>query len=235
MFGGAEEYLAQGRRWVRYFRESCGLEPHEHVLDVGCGMGRIAIPLAGYLTPPGRYDGLELIPARVEWCERNITPRWPSFQFHRADVLNAWVNPAGKPASEYEMPFPDGQFDFAFLISVFSHMVPADLENYLSEVSRVLKRGGRCLITMLLLNEDSLELLEQGKSLARHELPHDFGHYRLATTENPGELVAYMEDYILDLYARCGLEVSHPVEYGGWSGRVTSAAIRQDRVLAYRR
>ena len=48
--------------------------------------------------------------------------------------------------------------------SVFTHMIPVEMENYLSEVSRVLKKKGKCLITYLLLNCESSDLIEQRRS-----------------------------------------------------------------------
>ena len=45
---------------------------------------------------------------------------------------------------------PGGR-DVAFLTSVFTHMLPEDVEHYLDELARVLKPGGRTLITWFLL------------------------------------------------------------------------------------
>jgi len=43
-------------------------------------------------------------------------------------------------------------------------MLPPDMENYLREITRVLKPGGRCLITNFLLNAASLKLIEEHAS-----------------------------------------------------------------------
>jgi SAM-dependent methyltransferase len=234
MFGGSTRFKAAGETWVRYFRRTCGLEPDERILDVGCGVGRVALPLARYLTPQGGYEGLDIVPARIEWCTENITPRWPNFRFQRADIFNEMFNPQGElRAKQFKLPYPDEQFDFAFLISVFTHMLPDDVEHYLAEIKRVLKIGGRCLISFLLLNDESLGLLEEGKAKPDQELEHDFGHYRLATTDFPEALVAYREDFVLDLYNRVGLQVRKPIQYGRWAGRTTPGAPVQDCILAY--
>ena len=47
------------------------------VLDVGCGIGRMAIPLARYLNTDGKYEGFDIIPENIAWCQRAITPRYP--------------------------------------------------------------------------------------------------------------------------------------------------------------
>ena len=60
-------------------------------------------------------------------------------------------------------PCADNSFDLVFLTSVFTHMFAGDVENYLSEISRVLKPGGKCLITWFLLDEVSRKSGEPGQ------------------------------------------------------------------------
>lgn len=57
--GGNGEFKAIGLGVLAELKASCDLAPHHHVLDVGCGIGRIAIPLTQYLSPEGRYEGFD--------------------------------------------------------------------------------------------------------------------------------------------------------------------------------
>jgi len=127
------------------------------------------------------------------------------------------------------------QFDFIFLISVFTHMLPNEVEHYLAEITRVLKKRGTCLITYLLLNDESLRVVEQrGRG---EELRHNFGNYRLANEEIPEQLVAYREDFILGLYKKIGLQLVQPIHYGRWAQRKASENqdfMLQDCILARR-
>jgi len=108
---------------------SRGLRPEHRVLDIGSGIGNLALGLTGYLQ--GGYDGVEIHPEAVAWCQRAITPRYPAFRFHRVDVASRAYNPAGVArASDYRFPFADRTFDFVFLSSVFTHMFPSDVEHY---------------------------------------------------------------------------------------------------------
>jgi ubiquinone/menaquinone biosynthesis C-methylase UbiE len=50
-------------------------------------------------------------------------------------------------AAQYPFPFADSSFDFVYLVSVFTHMLPADMEHYLSEISRVLKPAAKCAVS----------------------------------------------------------------------------------------
>src|SRR5437660_12267383 len=112
----------------------------------------MARPLTKYLKG-GSYEGIDIVARSVQWCQRTYASRYPNFRFHFADIYNKVYNPDGKhQASEYRLPFETSSFDFVFLTSVFTHMLPQYMEHYLSEVVRVLKPSNRCLITYFLIN-----------------------------------------------------------------------------------
>ena len=56
--GTPDNFAEVGQQFFDIFVRDGGLKPHHRVLDVGCGVGRMALPLTGYLTPPGDYDGI---------------------------------------------------------------------------------------------------------------------------------------------------------------------------------
>ena len=221
MSDGVADYRAfkqNGAEFLRYYVELCGLQPDDAILDVGAGIGRKTLPLTGYLSPRGRYEGIEIVRAGVEWCQARITPRYPQFHFQQIDVYNRYYNPAGsQPASRYRFPFDDATFDVAVLGSVFTHLQPEDVENYLAQVARVLRPGGRCLITFFLLNQESLRLIETGRSTL--DLRHGAGICRVVDPQVPERTIGYDERYVEDLYASCGLAIRRPIRYGSWCGR----------------
>jgi SAM-dependent methyltransferase len=234
MFGSPQAFVKLGESWARYFQAECDLRPNESVLDVGCGYGRVAVPLARFLTE-GRYAGFDVDAEGIEWCRTNISTRWPNFTFSFVDVYHPVSNPVGTTeARHFTFPFPNEDFDFAFLISVFTHLLPEDVEHYLTEITRVLKPGGRVASTYVLLNDESERLIESGstRSLFGLRLKHDHGHYRLADEEVPERLVAYRETFLTHLYEKVGLNVRRPFHYGRWSGRDTDLFMAQDVVVA---
>lgn len=56
-----KEFKLNGAEFLRYDIELAGLQPDEHMLDVGSGIGRKTLPLVNYLSERGSYDGLELV------------------------------------------------------------------------------------------------------------------------------------------------------------------------------
>lgn len=215
--GGVEGFGPSGDRLVERLAAVTVLGPNSRVLDVGSGIGRLAVPLTRYLNDAGSYEGLDIVPTGIQWCTENITPRHPNFGFTLADIYNSEYNPGGRlSASEYRFPYPDNHFDIAILLSVFTHMLPPDVERYVSEISRVLVGGGQCVATSYLINGEALELISAGKSSKRfkyHEPP-----YWLANAKVPEFSVAYDEEYVRELYASRGFAESH-IHLGGWCGR----------------
>jgi hypothetical protein len=112
---------------------------------------------------------------------------------------------------------------------VFTHLLPADMENYLAQVSRVLKPGGRCLITFFLLNPESNRLIEAGRSSL--DLRHGAGTYRVADPAEPERVVGYDEQHVEELYRQNGLQIRRPIRYGSWCGRSEYVSY-QDIVVA---
>jgi ubiquinone/menaquinone biosynthesis C-methylase UbiE len=220
MFDGPqsmEEYKRNGEEFLKIYTQVCDLQPDEMMLDVGCGIGRKTLPLTQYLNEKAVYEGIDITKAGIDWCREKFTPRYPNFHFQQIDVYNKHYNPSGKcQSSQYKFPYADDFFSFVMLGSVFTHMLPDDVENYLSEVYRVLKKGGRCLVTYFLLNEESLRGIEVGDSTL--DFRYVFDKYRTISLEVPEQAIAFDEGWIKDLYRKLGLKIMR-VDYGSWCAR----------------
>lgn len=215
--GPLRSFESSGAEFMSYCRLLLELRTEERVLDVGCGCGLMALQFKDYLDKRGRYNGLDLHDPSIRWCRRHITPAHPNFEFARIDVQSDAYNPGGRyAADEYVFPFDDQSFDAVLLKSVFTHLRPGPVENYLKEVSRLLSPGGRALATFFLLNERQASLRREG--LNRIDFPFGEGVWRHAYRESPESAVAYREDFILELLNRHGLALKRPIIYGSWSG-----------------
>lgn len=218
-----------GRAFTRFLVAQCGLRPEHKVLDVGCGVGRLAVALTGYLDSNGGYEGFDVVPQEISWCTRHVSSRFPNFRFQLADVSNQTYNPNGTTgASKFRFPYDDASFDLVVVASVFTHMLSRDVERYLMEVARVLKRDGRCFVSFYLLNEDTRRNIAAGTSA--FDFMNAADGCRVQKADSPETAVAYEEDRICDLFRRCQLLIDR-VMHGTWSS--TRAQI-QDIVIASR-
>jgi len=217
---GSGDYRAVGEEFLGYFQRLCDLQPNHRVLDMGCGIGRMAVPLTEYLSPQGSYEGIDIVPEGIEWCLAHITRKYPNFRFQLADVFSKYYNSGSKTnASNYRFPFPDNSFDLVFLTSVFTHMLPDEVANYLGELKRVLKPGGKSLISWLILNGESATLVKGGK--AALDVSHPLGECLVMNPKVPEEAIAHPEGKILELYGQAGFMIEPPIRYGAWCGRAS--------------
>ena len=97
------------------------------VLDFGCGCGRVTRYFRGH---DGEVAGSDVSREAVGWCRANL----PFARFE--------VNGLAPP-----LVFGDESFDLVYALSVFTHLT-ADLQlAWRDELRRVLRPGGRLLIT----------------------------------------------------------------------------------------
>jgi SAM-dependent methyltransferase len=216
--GPLESFESSGAEFMDHLRVLAELQPDERVLDLGCGCGQMALHLEKYLDENAGYVGVDINRPSIRWCQRNIGARRSNFQFAHIDVRNLAYNPDGTHRAEtYQFPFDERSFDLILLKSVFTHMRPPEVSNYLREVSRLLKSNGRCLATFFLLNEEQARLALQGANDVEFKYGEGVWRYRLE--QSPESAVAYDESYVMELLAEHGLTLKRPVYYGRWSGR----------------
>lgn len=154
VFVGDGDFRAVGAEFLGHFIRLGGLRPEHHVLEIGCGIGRMAVPLTQYLdVEKGRYSGFDPVEGGIAWCRRFITPAYPNFTFQRLDIAHKLYNPQGKISGEaLKLPYAERQFDFVIMTSVVTHLPPDEVFVQLSEVARLLKPGGRLFMTAFVLD-----------------------------------------------------------------------------------
>lgn len=216
--GSIDDFKSSGQALVGRLVDLAGLAADSKVLDVGAGWGRLAVALTSYLDGDGSFEGMDIVPSAVRWCNANIASTFPNFRFTLADIYNKEYNPKGHTrASEYRFPYEDGSFDLVVLTSVFTHMLPIDTEHYIAEISRVLKEGGRSYVTYNLIDEDSLKAMQAGQSTLR--LTRYEGPCWVVDAGVPEMAVGYDASFVQELYERYALAGDYAIFYGNWSGR----------------
>lgn len=176
--------------------DNFGLNSDSVILDLGCGMGRLAIGILHQIEGMKAYYGVDISDRPIKWCQKYITSKNPHFQFQKLNVYNARYNPNGLVIDDdFTFPFAKNMFDIIYLYSVFSHMISDDVKVYLKEFKRILKPSGRIFLTAFV--EEDVKPMEINPVNYKHEWT--------------GELhcVLYNRRYIETLFQKVGFKVDN--------------------------
>jgi ubiquinone/menaquinone biosynthesis C-methylase UbiE len=214
-FTGRGDFIKTGETFFEHFKQYSNITPKSRILDVGSGIGRMAVPYTKFLDKDGVYKGFDIVKQGVDWCTDNITKRYPNFEFTHIPLKNDLYNlSTTEQASKMVFPYESDYFDFVFLTSVFTHMMPEDVENYIKEIKRVLKEGKTCFAQFFILDNESTASMNVNGSKS---FKHNFGNYSLMDKNVKEANVAYNKNYIFNFLQANGLEVTHFMR-GYWSG-----------------
>jgi SAM-dependent methyltransferase len=228
-FSDAELFARSGEETLGEIITLCGLASNAQVLDVGCGCGRVARALARHLSSDGRYEGIDAAPFLIDWCKQQLEPLLPNFHFSFVDVRTPDRNPKGAIApTAFRFPFASETFDLGIVSSVFTHMLPNEIANYVAELSRVLKPGGSCFVSVFLFDSEAELAVAEGATI--FDFRHPIGPCLTFEPEHPEEGIACRKEWLLELFERSGFRVD-VVQAGNWR-RVRSYQISQDYLVA---
>jgi SAM-dependent methyltransferase len=212
-FVGAGDFRSVGAEMVNVLTSFGGLKAGDRVLDTGCGIGRIALPLTRYLDAGATYDGFDIVGRGIRWCRRHITSRHPNFRFHLVDVRNPEYNRRGVPASQFRFPFADASFDFVFATSLYTHLDEAEMLQYVRESRRVLMPGGTFLATFFLVDEVALASMSLRSA---YHFPIVDGVIRRMPGVSAAAGVAFEESFVVRTLEGAGF-ASVRIARGKWS------------------
>lgn len=212
IYTGRGDFIKVGKYWKERFIKDGFLMPEHNVLDIGSGIGRMALPLTTYLTS-GKYEGFDAVYQGVKWCKENIQSQYPHFNFQYIDLSNDLYKGNGIDPSTYSFLFEKEYFDFIFAISVFTHLIDSELENYIKQSARVIKKNGILFATFFIVSDDYTP------NNQRFNFPHDFGHFLLMDKVVQSANVAYRFDYLQRLFNQSGFTIEL-YEKGYWQENI---------------
>ncbi|KQZ22132.1 class I SAM-dependent methyltransferase [Caulobacter sp. Root1472] len=212
---GGGDFARAGRETLALLIEHAGLDRDSRVLDIGCGTGRMAMPLAAWLGDGAGYVGFDVSKSAISTCRRTLGARRPDFRFVHADVRNREYRSGGSIAeTAFEFPVQDASVDVAFATSVFSHMTLDSISHYLAETRRVLKPGGRFMFTAYALTPERIAAIQQGQGHL------DFKPWRdgamVIDPKSPERAIAHPLASLVAAIRQGGLDLPADVLFGGW-------------------
>ena len=232
--GGVDSFEQISRGHIDYLQQQVGINASDNILEIGCGIGRDAIPLTQILNEEGSYLGIDIIGRSIDWCSSNITPKNPNFKFVHFDVEDQLHNPQGtKKQKNIPIPISDNKVDLIILWSVVTHLFEEDTIHYFKEFARVLKPNGLAVITCFVVDD---KILSEARkiNLTQHNLrfEHPFGPGCFINDVNvPAGAVAYTQEKITEIVLKGGLKLDRPVLTGQWWGNSEGKGYGQDVLI----
>jgi SAM-dependent methyltransferase len=159
------------------------LTEYVHILDFGCGCGRLARLFKGH---PQRISGCDIDRRHVEWVNANLT------------FMEAKLSSVAPP-----IPYEDDEMDAVISISIFTHLTEKSQDEFLAELFRVTRPGGILFLTVHgaqaldracreqrirdMLNMDELRFKKAREAFARNEhgFVLQFGHLTTRPDDTP--------------------------------------------------
>lgn len=195
-------FLESGRAEAKRLITKLACRPNSNVVEIGCGLGRLVL---GLIREPVdlQYWGFDANGGSIAWCKKHIGRTHPAFQFIHVDVANDLYNPNGrKIVQDFRFPLADGHADIVYMWGVFTNMRLDDARIYVSEISRLVRDGGRVFLTAFVEKNVPAESIN----------PQDYVDYECVV---PLHVVRYDQDLLFSLFAEHGLTIEEFAHHGG--------------------
>jgi hypothetical protein len=109
-----EEWLRWAEEWSMVLKIYGKITKNSSVLEIGCGLGRIAFPLRHVLLNR-YYEGFEICCNKIDFLQENFQPAYPNFNFKWANIKNTHYNPNGDiEAVDYCFPYGNNEIAYAY-------------------------------------------------------------------------------------------------------------------------
>ncbi len=159
-----------GKPFKQWLIELANVEPHDRVLDVGCGTGTLAVLLA-VAFPATQISAVDPDPRALEIARRKARKQGVQLNFANARAES--------------IPFADASFDKVFSTLMLHHIPDEQKLAVLREIHRTLRPGGRLILAdfesstswLFWRKYRSRQTLERWLSDAGFEIAH-LGHRR---------------------------------------------------------
>lgn len=160
--------------------QAAEIQPHERVLDVGCGTGFL---LLGAAERAAQVVGLDATPAMLAEARQRVEAA-------------GWTNVTLREGNAESLPFADERFDVVLNRLTLHHL--ANPQRVLSEIHRVLRPGGRLALCDIVASEEPARA-DLHNRLERLRDPSHVQHYPVAAVlkmvEGAGFRVSGLEQW----------------------------------------
>lgn len=213
-FADPDVWIESGLYSFFRLRDMYSMQPDFHMLDLGCGAGRVALPLIPFLNKSGHYYGLDICKEMMDWCSLHLGS--DNMEFTWANVGNSLYFDSATSERDYNYKFPyaSNSLDFGFGFSIFTHLLEAGARNYFNEISRTLKVGGKFMFSTFVLDSKTQANVDAGKCAWSLKYSNsDICKYDLE--QSPDTTVAYTKNGMEQMIKDAGMKIESFLQ-GNW-------------------
>jgi len=196
--------------WMFVFSEGIATM-HSDILDIGVGCGRWAHWLRDYNFRgrqfTGSYVGVDIDEEAIAWCQKHYDAE--RFRFFVSTDTSVSYHHTAASQSVYRIPLADKSFDLVFSNSLLTHLLEAELENYLRESYRLLRGGGAMMHSHFNIDHPPATYG------TRHTFQHRMGNALIESEAQPEAAVAYHTDFLFGLCRQIGFSSCEIVHMPG--------------------
>jgi SAM-dependent methyltransferase len=209
LFANQALHLTRGvSGWMYWFASGwCDLD--SDIVELGVGCGRQAVHMRDLRHHGerfrGSYLGVDIDAEALAWCRSNFDERFEFVQSTHEST--SYLNDAAN-AADYRFPRGDQSVDFIMGLSLLSHLLEHTARNYLEEGARVLKPGGKMVLTCFAIDFAPRKLGD------RHSFTHRMGNAYVESLAQPEAAVAYESTFLCDLARDSGFSEAQIMHSG---------------------
>jgi SAM-dependent methyltransferase len=188
--------LKSSQCWLTFLsRDYC--TRRSDVVELGCGCGGIARALKDPWFE-GTYVGVDVDEEMIQYCQQDFSDK--RFKFILSPHKSATYSPhslhvPSKTGCDLMIAEAESK-DFVYSISLYSHLLEAEVVDYLKETYRILRAGGLMYMTFF--------CLEHVKLGRRWTFTHRCGNAYVENARYPEAAVAYRQLYMIETATNCG-------------------------------
>lgn len=199
LFSDAQYLLGGQAFWIALLAKGW-VSLNSNIVDIGVGCGRFAHVLRDFDFYGdrfnGHYTGIDIDPELVEWCAAHFDAE--RFRFILSGHQSSSYKGSSAVSGGGTEDIADASQDLVFSRSLYTHLLPRELEFYTRESSRMLKPGGRMLMSYFSLTTPPPTYG------TRHTFRHERGIAHIESEAQPTAAVAYQDDDLRALVMAAG-------------------------------
>jgi len=198
------------RELLHYLIKDCKIGIQCNVLEIGCNIACLSLPLIKYLKS-GKYYGIDRDKQCIDWCKHKIMP---------------FCDASFKLLDDLRLPFDEGEFDVVFTGTLFSNISQENVDIYLNEINRVLKKGGQFIFSIFMTHQS--QITTKTKKL-KTRLNKINGVQFLTNSRNEKANV-HSDEHIWECLEKAHFELKDTL-FGNWSD-MSNTSMYQDLISA---